>query len=420
MSISVNTMRAIDHWVGVPLCAVASPLVALLDGVKNIFSRGTDAPRKLLFIELSEMGSAILVDPAMRNAQARGAELFFLIFKSNRASLTLLNTVKPENIFTIDSSSLGGLIKDTIAFLLVAHKHRIDTVIDLELFSRFTALLTGLCGARRRVGYHIFHGEGLWRGFMLTRKVHYNPHIHITKNFLSLIHAAFAKEIEVPFSKIQIADSEIRLEQAAINPVALSQVRERIENLAKDASIQFKQGQQRLILVNPNASDLLPQRRWAQQRFSELIQGLNQRYPNDLILITGSPAEFDYVEKVRTVANIKNALNFAGQVTFVELPPLYTLSDVMVTNDSGPGHFSAVTPLRTVILFGPETPALYGSIGKSIPITANLACSPCVSAANHRKTPCQDNVCMQAITVSQVLEKMTHQLNEADHERASK
>jgi ADP-heptose:LPS heptosyltransferase len=299
----------------------------------------------------------------------------------------------------------------------VARQHRIDTVIDLELFSRFTALLTGLCGARRRIGYHIFHGEGLWRGFMLTRKVHYNPHIHITKNFLSLIHAAFAKEIEVPFSKIQIADSEIRLEQAVINSEALSQVRERIAKLALDAGIQFQQGQQRLILVNPNASDLLPQRRWAQQRFSELIQGLNQRYPNDLILITGSPAEFDYVEKVRVVANIQNALNFAGQVSFAELPPLYTLSDVMVTNDSGPGHFSAVTPLRTVVLFGPETPALYGSIGKSIPITANLACSPCVSAANHRKTPCQDNVCMQAITVPQVLEKMVHQLSEVDQER---
>ena len=418
MSISVNTMRAIDHWVGVPLCAIASPIVALVDGLKNIFSRGPDAPRKLLFIELSEMGSAILVDPAMRNAQARGAELFFLIFKSNRASLTLLNTVKPENIFTIDSSSLRGLIKDTLKFLLVARKHRIDTVIDLELFSRFTALLTGLCGARHRVGYHIFHGEGLWRGFMLTRKVHYNPHIHITKNFLSLIHAAFANEIEVPFSKIHIADSEVRLEQAVIDPAALNKVRERIEKLAADTGIQFKQGQQRLILVNPNASDLLPQRRWAQQRFSELIQGLNQRYPNDLILITGSPAEFEYVEKVRVVADVKNALNFAGQVSFAELPPLYTLSDVMVTNDSGPGHFSAVTPLRTVVLFGPETPALYGSVGKSISITANLACSPCVSAANHRKTPCHNNVCMQAITVSQVIGKMVHQLNEVDQERA--
>ena len=418
MSISVNTMRAIDHWVGVPLCALISPFVALSDRIKNILSRDPAQPKKLLFIELSEMGSAILVDPAMRNAQARGAELYFLIFKSNRASLTLLNTVMPENIFTIDSSSLGGLIKDTLRFLWLARQHRIDTAIDLELFSRFTALLTGLSGARRRVGYHIYHGEGLWRGFMLTRKVHYNPHIHITKNFLSLIHAAFANEIEVPFSKVHIPDSAVRLEQAVIDPAALKVVRERIEKKAKEAGIPFAYGANRIILVNPNASDLLPQRRWAQQRFSELIQAIHQHYPSDLILITGSPAEFVYVEKVRSVAQVKHALNFAGQVGFSELPPLYTLSDVMVTNDSGPGHFSAVTPLRTIVLFGPETPALYGSVGNSIAITANLACSPCVSAANHRKTPCHDNVCMQAITVDQVLEKVIVQLKAADQAKA--
>ena len=414
MSISVNTMRAIDHWVGVPLCALVSPLVALVDRIKSLFTPTLEAPKKLLFIELSEMGSAILVDPAMRNAQARGAELFFLIFKSNRASLSLLNTVKPENIFTIDSSSLGGLIKDTLRFLWIARCHKIDTVIDLELFSRFTALLTGLCGAQRRVGYHIFHGEGLWRGTMLTRKVHYNPHIHITKNFLSLIHAAYAKEIEVPFSKIQILDSEVRLEQAIIDTQVKNAVLERIVKLASSAGIPFAHGRQRLILINPNASDLLPQRRWAQARFSELIQSIAKRYPDDLILITGSPAEIAYVETVRSVANVAHALNFAGQVSFSELPALYTLSDVMVTNDSGPGHFSAVTPLRTIVLFGPETPALYGSLGNSISITANLACSPSVSAANHRKTPCHNNICMQAISVKQVMEKVELQLQAAD------
>jgi ADP-heptose:LPS heptosyltransferase len=417
MSISVNTMRAIDHWVGVPLCAIISPVVAVLDLAKGMFTRGGHTPKRLLFIELSEMGSAILVDPAMRNAQARGAELFFLIFKSNQASLTLLNTVKPENIFTIDASSLRTLLVDTIAFLIKARMRGIDTVIDLELFSRFTALLTGLCGARRRVGYHIFHGEGLWRGTMLTRKVHYNPHIHITKNFFSLIHAAFATEIEVPFSKIQIRDEEIQLAQAVIDPVVRHSVLERIESLARKADVLYRHGQQRLILINPNASDLLPQRRWSQQRFSELIRAVHARWPADLILITGSPAEFDYVEKVRVVADIKSAINFAGQVKFAELPALYTLSDVMVTNDSGPGHFSAVTPLRTVVLFGPETPALYGSIGNSIAITANLACSPCVSAANHRKTPCQNNVCMQAITVADVLAKVEVQLDAADRAR---
>ncbi len=409
MSLSVDTMRTIDRLVGVPLCAVISPFVALFDRIKSAVSGPPAQPRKLLFIELSEMGSAIIVDPAMRQAQARGAEIFFLIFKSNQASLSLLNTVPAQNIFTIDASSLFGLIRDTLRFLIQARQHQIDTVIDLELFSRFTALLTGLCGARRRVGYHIFHGEGLWRGSMLTHRVHYNPHIHIAKNFISLVHAAFTTRQEHPFSKIHIPDTDIRIAQALIKPAVRAAVLERIEKLARTANIPFLLGKQPFFLVNPNASELLVQRRWAPESFSRLIVALQKKWPDCLILITGSPAEHAYVENVRVQAGVVNALNFAGQVSFAELPALYTLADVMVTNDSGPGHFSSVTGLHTVVLFGPETPALYGSLGKSIPITAQLACSPCVSAANHRKTPCTDNVCMRAITVDQVLEKMSTQ-----------
>lgn len=413
MSLSVDTMRTIDHRVGVPLCALATPFVMLFDWIKTLFAGPTEKPRKLLFIELSEMGSAILVDPAMRDAQARGAEIFFLIFKSNKASLTLLNTVAAANIFTIDASSLISLVTDTVKFLFQARAKKIDTVIDLELFSRFTALLTGLCGARRRVGYHIFHGEGLWRGNMLTHKVHYNPHIHIAKNFMALIHAAFSTKAEQPFSKIHITDASIQIAQAVINPNDKYAVLERIERLAREAQLTFTLDQQPLLLVNPNASELLVQRRWAPESFSALIVALQKKWPDCLILITGSPAEHAYVENVRLGANVPNALNFAGQVSFAELPALYTLADVMVTNDSGPGHFSSVTGLHTVVLFGPETPALYGSLGKSIPITAQLACSPCVSAANHRKTPCSDNACMRAISVEQVLEKMTIQLTAA-------
>jgi hypothetical protein len=35
-------------------------------------------------------------------------------------------------------------------------------------------------------------------------------------------------------------------------------------------------------------------------------------------------------------------------------------------------------------------------------IYAGLACSPCASAYNHRKTACTDNVCMRAIGVDEV------------------
>jgi len=425
MSLNVDTMRTIDRLAGIPLCAIATPIVAALDWWRSRQQRlnkpshrsqndSTDSslafqPKKILFIELSEMGSAILVDPAMRDAQARGAELYFLIFKSNQPSLTLLNTVSPDHVFTIDSSGLWPLMRDTLRFLWWARQNQVDTVIDLELFSRFTALLTGLCGATRRVGYHIFHGEGLWRGNMLTHKVHYNSHIHIAHNFLSLVYAAFSTEQEVPFSKVALSEHPIKLAQATIHGPQRLKVLSQIESATQQANIPFTLNQQPLFLVNANASDLLVQRRWAPERFAALTQAIEKMWPDALILLTGSPSEFAYVENIRVQANVKHALNWAGKVTFNELPALYSLADVMVTNDSGPGHFSAVTALHTVVLFGPETPELYGSLGNSIAITARLACSPCVSAANHRKTPCSNNVCMQAIRVDQVLQAMSHQ-----------
>ncbi len=82
---------------------------------------------------------------------------------------------------------------------------------------------------------------------------------------------------------------------------------------------------------------------------------------------------------------------------------LYTLAEVLVTNDSGPAHFAALTPIDVVALFGPETPLLFAAPGpRSHPLWAGLACSPCVNAYNNRRTACRDNQCMKAHTVDAV------------------
>ena len=180
-----DTMRAIDRWAGVPLCLTLTLLHRLFRYAKP------RAPRRILFIELSEMGSAILADPAMRKAQrVFGAEIFFVIFRRAATSLELLGTVPRANMATIRDDGLVTLVLDTLRFLLWTRRHRIDTVVDLELFSRFTALLAGLSGAANRVGFYRFHNEGLYRGQLLTRRVAYNPHIHIAKNFIALINCA--------------------------------------------------------------------------------------------------------------------------------------------------------------------------------------------------------------------------------------
>ena len=79
------------------------------------------------------------------------------------------------------------------------------------------------------------------------------------------------------------------------------------------------------------------------------------------------------------------------------------MAEILVTNDSGPAHFAALTAVDVVALFGPETPLLYSAPGpRSHPVWAGIACSPCVNAFNNRQTSCRDNVCMKAITVDQV------------------
>ena len=399
----VDTMRKVDYFVGIPLCFIATRLLRLIAWLSVFSKRQPVRPRNVLFVELSEMGSAILADPAMRKVRdATNGGLFFVIFADNAPSLQLLGTVPEAHIFTIRADDLFHLAVDSLRFLLWTRRQRIDTVIDLELFSRYSALLTGLSGAPNRVGFHAFHNEGLYRGQMLSRRVAFNPHIHIAKNFIALVNAALAEHEELPFSKARIDDDELQLQRAAVPRKALTTMHERIRKRYPSYAVD----RHRLVLINPNASDMLPQRRWMPEYFVKVMGSLLADYDDVLVLIVGSGEESPRAESLRAQVNHERCINFCGQVQLIELPALYQIAMTMLTNDSGPGHFSAVTALRTFVLFGPETPRLYGSLGNSTALYAGLACSPCVSAWNHRKTPCRDNVCLRAITPEVVLQHL--------------
>jgi ADP-heptose:LPS heptosyltransferase len=388
----VDTIRRIDRMAGVPLCAIATVLVRTVEWIRR---RPARPVRRILFVELSEMGTTILAQPAMRKARAR-AELFFVIFRRNVGSLELLGEFPAENIFTIRDTSLLALGWDTLALLIWTRRKGIDTVVDFELFSRFTALISGLAGADRRVGFHRFHNEGLFRGEMLTHRVAYNPHIHIAKNLIALVDALFAAVPQVPYTKTVIGDDQLCVAIPPARQEARDSMLARIR-----AETAFDPARQSLVLVNPNASELLPHRRWMPERYAELIRRLLAERDDIVVAITGAPGERHEAEALAAASGAR-CISLAGKTALAELPALYAHAVLMVSNDSGPAHFAAATGLPTIVLFGPETPRLYQPLGTSRAIYAGLACSPCVSAHNHRKTACTDNVCMQAISVDQV------------------
>lgn len=387
----VQTMRHIDYFVGIPLCFLASivqRILHLFQGAQHL------PPQKVLFIELSEMGSTILAEPAMQKLKkSSGAELFFLIFESCKESLRLLNTIPPHNVRTIQDKNFFTLTRDVVSYVFWTRRQGIDTVIDLELFSRFTALLTFLSGAHNRVGFYAYHHEGLYRGELLTHKVSYNPHIHIAKNFIALVAALLSPNKEVPYAKVMICDEEVSIQKIHYP----ESEKHRMHALVQQHYPAYAPSHMSLVLINPNASELLPQRCWMPEKYVVLIQRILQNHPHVLVLITGAPRERQEAEAITKQVAHERCINFAGVLKLPELPVLYSISKCMITNDSGPAHFASITEMPTFVFFGPETPNLYGSLGHTTPIYAGLACSPCVAATNHRRTPCNDNICLKVI-----------------------
>src|SRR5262249_42335648 len=211
--------------------------------------------------------------------------------------------------FVNGRGSLTHLARDSIAFLVWARRNAIDTVIDFELFSRFSALLAGCCGANRTAGFYRFHNEGLYRGNMLTHRVAYNPHIHIAKGFIAVVDALLSREVTVPYSKTLIADTELVFSIPPASDAALASMLERVCLRVSGYDPQ----RNRLVLINSNSSDLLPQRRWNSARYIELIRRILLDFEDVFILVTGSANDRNSVADLVAKVGSDRCASFAGE-----------------------------------------------------------------------------------------------------------
>jgi ADP-heptose:LPS heptosyltransferase len=152
-----------------------------------------------------------------------------------------------------------------------------------------------------------------------------------------------------------------------------------------------------LVVLNPNASDLMIERRWPLENFQELALELKK---SANLVTVGSASERNYVSALESVG----VLNLAGKLSLGALLVLLKKCDLLVTNDTGPMHFAWALGTPTVSLFGPVDPKHYGMRAGNIRILYKpIYCSPCVHEVD--EPPCGgNNVCMQRISVTEALD----------------
>lgn len=387
----VRTQRRIDRAVGPLICRVLS-----------LLGKGREPsgpPRRILVLLLSEMGSLVLGCSMFRRLREKypQAAVHALVFEKNREILDLLELIPPENVMTLSDRSLGGLAADSLAVIRTMRALRFDVVIDCELFARVSSIFSWFSGAPLRVGFHPHTMEGLYRGDFINRPVLYNPYRHISEQFLALVDAIESRD--VPKNKTGLYGDvpkdapKLRMREGELEAMH--------SRLLADFPVI---GGKKLVLLYPSGG-LLPIRAWPLEYFCRTAEGIVSR--GHAVGVIGMPADRAFAGAIQEHCRSPLCIDLTGYTkTIRELLVIFHIASLLITNDGGPGQFAVMTPIRSILLFGPETPVLYGpnSPGTKV-FYSGIACSPCLTAYNHRNSPCDgDNRCLKAIRPERVLD----------------
>ena len=399
-------MRRVDRWCGVPICHLLTVWRRILSVVSAPVA--TSPPRQVLFIQTAEMGSLVLALPAVRHLERTYPEcaVHVLVFRNLAESVQVIGLAPAERVLTIDSSSLFTIARDTWRFALEARRRRIDTVINLEMFARFPSILTYLSGAGRRAGFHPFGHPGLSCGDLLTHRVIYNPHLHTADALLTIVRSLDEPATHVPMGKIPVGPhAAVDASARTFSPGrVITDAGARRKVLDRLADERPAVAGKRVIVINPNASQLIPIRRWPLESYVGLVEALLVD-PENACVLTGTKAEQADTRFIVERIHSDRIVDLAGRTSVRDLLDLYNVADLLVTNDSGPAQLAALTDVNIMVFFGPETPALYRPLAgadRCNVLYSHYGCSPCVSAFNQRTTECTDNLCLKTISVASV------------------
>lgn len=152
-----------------------------------------------------------------------------------------------------------------------------------------------------------------------------------------------------------------------------------------------------LVIVNPGAY-FGSAKRWPAEKYAEFA-ALLQSAEKAQILIVGSAEETHLAETISS--RVTEGLHIlTGKTSLARLAVLLSLSDLFVTNDSGPMHLANLLKVPLVALFGPTDPARTGPHWQpAAVIHKGASCWPC----SYRHCPF-DHRCMTAISPAEVLQ----------------
>ena len=320
----------------------------------------------------SPMGDAILCTPALRAIRRH--------FKSSRISFSANDTVRK----ILSPSRFNDVWLQqkknnpfTIAKILKEHNF---TYAVLFKNSFASALAVFLAGIPMRIGYA---REG--RGFLLTDKL-YPPKLSAAKFKPSSMVDYY---LAIPYL-LGADTTDVSLE-LLVDPQEEKKLRTKFPEIAEPKGP--------VVVIVPGGA-FGQSKCWLSERFAQTADWLISNYNATVIVsVSPDPAEKQIAKEICDSSRFE-LINLAERpISLGELKSLFSVADLVISNDTGPRHIAIALRRKVISLFGPNDPAWTETGYKNeIQIIGDAPCAPCA------KPTCKENehLCMQAITVEMV------------------
>lgn len=340
---------------------------------------------KILVVQTAFIGDVLLTTPLFKAIRQVFPYTTISVLVRPPSQALLKNNPDVDEILIYDKRGSDKGIRAFFRVVRELRKHNFNLALSPHRSLR-TALLLWMAGIPKRIGFKTGIGQ-----YFYHHRIPFRRHKHDAERNLSLLAPLtmtpkiFSKEMVLPITQ---------------------EDQEATDRLLEKAGVDLR----RKPLIGISPGSIWPTKRWIPEKFSELIPQLIENYRGTVLLL-GSEEDVDLCKKISSQCRFKFEdqsrflINLAGQTTLSDLAAIINRCDLFITNDSGPMHIASARKIPTVAIFGSTVPAQgYAPLhSKAIVVEKALSCRPC-GEHGRKRCPQKHFLCMQAITVEEVLE----------------
>jgi len=372
MSFYVKTIKFFDRFIITIICLIIGIPVKLF----GFFKKKPEEVRNILFIKVWAIGDTVNFLPLIDSVKNKYPKAKIWALAKNRNKDVFKSTRLLDKLLLFEKGHYKRLFSMFRKF---------DIVIDGEPYLGISALIAFYLG-KFRIGY----GKQI-RSLLYHKSSPYNREKHVVKGYLDF---AAILDGKTDYEKLIKLDKISDADKRAVN------------NLLRRNKVKTLVG-----FCIGAAESATVSRMWPMDRFAYLAELILKDKKKHIVII-GSPGERKYIEEMISNIKTKRVINSAG-LSLKQSFYLISRCKVFISNDTGPMHVAAAQGVRTIGLFGPNTPVLWGPYGRrNISIyKPGLDCQPCIRNDKGYMPDCKNALCIKKVTVQDVYKAYRRILN---------